>query len=169
MFKRAHPEGQPNYLSGSRNPFPLNLEFKSTPVLDDNARELIWKKVMQEGETLKAVSAELGVDITRVAAVVRLKEVEKDWVAKVCTHFLPFHQTTGPPALPTPFVMILNYPIRLVFKTSTWLQTLVASLSDPIRHLTFLIFISHHSMTTMLTRNAMNRASSWQRLTTRLL
>lgn len=37
---------------------------------------------MRNGETIKTVSAELGVDITRVAAVVRLKEVEKDWVAK---------------------------------------------------------------------------------------
>lgn len=38
---------------------------------------------MRKGETIKAVSAELGVDIRRVAAVVRLKEVEKDWEAKV--------------------------------------------------------------------------------------
>ena len=38
---------------------------------------------MRKGESLKAVSAELGVDLTRVAAVVRLKEVEKDWVSKV--------------------------------------------------------------------------------------
>lgn len=37
---------------------------------------------MRKGETIKAVSAELGVDIRRVAAVVRLKEVEKDWEAK---------------------------------------------------------------------------------------
>ncbi|OTA95443.1 hypothetical protein M434DRAFT_393843 [Hypoxylon sp. CO27-5] len=81
--------GQTNYLqtkndllrNGDR-PFPLNPQFKSEPVLDDRARELIWEKVMRNGETIKAVSAELGVDIRRVAAVVRLKEVEKDWVAK---------------------------------------------------------------------------------------
>ncbi len=64
-------------------PFPLNPYFKSMPVLDDNARELIWEKIMRKGEAVKAVSAELGVDIRRVAAVVRLKEVEKDWEAKV--------------------------------------------------------------------------------------
>ncbi|KAI0112870.1 eukaryotic mitochondrial regulator protein-domain-containing protein [Daldinia grandis] len=85
---RTHTPGGTNYLQSlgdERNvdrPFPLNPHFKSQPVLDDRARELIWAKVMREGETIKAVSAELGVDIRRVAAVVRLKEVEKDWIAK---------------------------------------------------------------------------------------
>ncbi|KAJ2994394.1 hypothetical protein NUW58_g1568 [Xylaria curta] len=63
-------------------PFPLNPQFKSTKVLDDKSRELIWQKIMKDGETIKAVSAEFGVDIRRVAAIVRLKEVEKDWIAK---------------------------------------------------------------------------------------
>ncbi|KAI2619705.1 eukaryotic mitochondrial regulator protein-domain-containing protein [Hypoxylon sp. NC1633] len=90
---RRHTPGSTNYIqskedrwrSDSRNknrPFPLNPQFISEPVLHDKSRELIWKKVMQDGETVKAVSAELGVDIRRVAAVVRLKEVEKDWIAK---------------------------------------------------------------------------------------
>ncbi|KAI8966376.1 eukaryotic mitochondrial regulator protein-domain-containing protein [Daldinia sp. FL1419] len=86
---RKHRPGGTNYLQNSddagRNydrPFPLNPHFKSQPVLDDHARELIWEKIMKKGETVKAVSAELGVDIRRVAAVVRLKEVEKDWIAK---------------------------------------------------------------------------------------
>lgn len=76
--------GETNYMGRSKDaPFPLNPQFKSFPVLDNRARELIWEKVMQNGEPIKAVSAELGVDITRVAAIVRLKEVEKSWVAKV--------------------------------------------------------------------------------------
>ncbi|KAI1803686.1 eukaryotic mitochondrial regulator protein-domain-containing protein [Daldinia bambusicola] len=86
---RKHIPGNPNYLQTpadiERNvdrPFPLNHHFKSEPVLDDRAREFIWSKIMRDGETVKAVSAELGVDIRRVAAVVRLKEVEKDWIAK---------------------------------------------------------------------------------------
>lgn len=64
-------------------PFPLNRQFKSETVLDDRAREVIWEKVMRDGEPIKAVSAELGVDIRRVAAVVRLKEVEKNWINTV--------------------------------------------------------------------------------------
>jgi hypothetical protein len=46
-------------------------------------RELIWQKIMQRGESIKAVSAEMGVDVRRVAAVVRLKEVERKWEKQV--------------------------------------------------------------------------------------
>ncbi|KAG5984679.1 hypothetical protein E4U55_003760 [Claviceps digitariae] len=71
----------PRYLGPKADqPFPLNPLFRSQPVLDEYTRELIWEKVMMRGESLKAVSAEMGVDLRRVAAVVRLKEVEKRWV-----------------------------------------------------------------------------------------
>ncbi|KAK6956449.1 hypothetical protein Daesc_001727 [Daldinia eschscholtzii] len=86
---RNHRPGGTNYLQPPNDvirnvdrPFPLNPHFKSQPVLDDRAREFIWSKIIREGETVKAVSAELGVDIRRVAAIVRLKEVEKDWIAE---------------------------------------------------------------------------------------
>ncbi|KAI5867713.1 eukaryotic mitochondrial regulator protein-domain-containing protein [Durotheca rogersii] len=86
---RRHRPGSTNYLQARadsrRNvdrPFPLNPMFRSRPVLDDRARELIWHKIVVEGESVKAVSAELGVDIRRVGAIVRLKEVERDWIAK---------------------------------------------------------------------------------------
>lgn len=49
-------------------------------MLSEPMRNIIYKKVMEEGSALKAVSEELGVDVRRVAAVVRLKEVEKQWV-----------------------------------------------------------------------------------------
>lgn len=71
----------PRYLGPFRDqPFPQNPLFRSQPVLDDPTRDLIWQKVMERGESLKSISAEMGVDVRRVAAVVRLKEVEKQWV-----------------------------------------------------------------------------------------
>lgn len=90
---KTHTPGQPNYLSknnpsGPPRPFPSNPAFISQPVLSEEARELIWNKVMVKWEGVKAVSAELGVDQKRVAAVVRMKEVEKDWEAKVCRRTL---------------------------------------------------------------------------------
>ncbi|KAI1632421.1 eukaryotic mitochondrial regulator protein-domain-containing protein [Biscogniauxia mediterranea] len=88
-FKNHTPNSGPNYLKSlspgtapGLHPFPINPSFRSHPVLDENAREMVWNKVMQEGEPIKAVSAEFGIDINRVAAIVRLKEVEKDWIAK---------------------------------------------------------------------------------------
>jgi hypothetical protein len=90
---RYHDEPGPKYLPKSSEsdkhkkntsqPFPHNPHFISSQVLSEESRELIWRKVMREGETIKAVSAEFGIDIRRVAAVVRLKEVEKDWLSKV--------------------------------------------------------------------------------------
>ena len=64
-------------------PFPQNPFFRSQSVLDEKARESIWRRVQEKREPMKVVSADMGVDVRRVAAVVRLKEIEKSWVRKV--------------------------------------------------------------------------------------
>lgn len=74
-------------------PFPLNRDFRSQPVLGEELREVIWSKVMKDGQSVATVSAELGVDMHRVGAVVRLKEVEKEWIRKVS---LPFFRSPLP-------------------------------------------------------------------------
>jgi hypothetical protein len=73
-------------------PFPLNRTFISQPVLSDELREEIWSRIMKEGKTVREVSAELGVEMRRVGAVVRLKEVEKEW--KRIVSFSPFHDSS---------------------------------------------------------------------------
>lgn len=60
-------------------PFPLNRRFLSQPVLSDKFQEHIWKQVIQEGKSVREVSAEVSVEMSRVAAVVRLLEVENEW------------------------------------------------------------------------------------------
>ncbi len=60
-------------------PYPLNPSFVSQPVLSEELREEIWKRVMKEGMSVREVSAQLQVEMSRVGAVVRLKEVEKEW------------------------------------------------------------------------------------------
>ncbi|KAI9804393.1 MAG: hypothetical protein M1825_001291 [Sarcosagium campestre] len=60
-------------------PFPLNTTFKSQPVLDEEMREEIYNRVKIQGKSVKVVSAEQGVEMSRVAAVVRLKALEKEW------------------------------------------------------------------------------------------
>ncbi|KAJ4298416.1 Two-component response regulator SSK1p [Collariella sp. IMI 366227] len=72
-------------------PFPNNPFFRSEPVLSDDARERIWSAVMRQGMPLKAVSAEYKVDVRRVAAVVRMKEVEKKWLAEGKPMAVPYH------------------------------------------------------------------------------
>ncbi|TAQ84525.1 hypothetical protein B7494_g7151 [Chlorociboria aeruginascens] len=61
-------------------PFPLNKFFLSQAVLDEEMREQIWQRVMRKGRSVREVSAELGVTMDRVGAVVRLKEIEKEWI-----------------------------------------------------------------------------------------
>jgi hypothetical protein len=95
-------------------PFPLNRSFVSQPVLSDEIREEIWKKVMQDGKSVRQVSAELTVEMSRVGAVVRLKEIEKEWEQTVCF--------TGFFVSPHLYDDLLKN--RLVFKTTTWLQNL---------------------------------------------
>lgn len=117
---KTHRPGQPNYLTnntgGQLRPFPSNPAFISQPVLSEDAREMIWNKVMVKWEGVKAVSAELGVDQKRVAAIVRMKEVEKDWEAKVCRNTLVFYNNYSP-HLASVSVMI-HQKIRLVLKTA---------------------------------------------------
>lgn len=112
VFKQADEEG-PKYVSSydkytweRRNlepeshilvtPYPLNRSFRSQPVLSDKMREEIFQRVQIQGQSVRQVSAELAVSLERVAAVVRLKAVEKEWVDNVSGFSLflfplPFH------------------------------------------------------------------------------
>jgi len=93
-FKRFREPSEMNYLSrvvknwegqpvAPNQPFPCNPDFRSEPVLSEAAREKIWHAVIKNGMPLKAVSAQYGVDMRRVAAVVRMKEIEKQWEREV--------------------------------------------------------------------------------------
>lgn len=106
-----HVPGQTNYIKpfsgferSTRKPFPYNPTFTSQPVLSEDARELIYQRVFTRGEPIKVVSADLGVDHRRVAAVVRMKEIEKDWERQVrfAAH------TLEPQSPPTPSLFLLH-------------------------------------------------------------
>ena len=97
-------------------PFPPNPEFKSQPVVSEEGRELIWKSVMEEGQPIKAVSARFSVDMRRVAAVLRMKEIEKQWKAEVSSSF-PLSSVTLRHVRSRAFQMMIQIKIRLVLKT----------------------------------------------------
>lgn len=69
-----------NSLPQTRMPFPGNPAFISEPILSEETRESIWTRVMQDGQSVRDVSASLGIEMRRVGAVVRLMEVEKEWL-----------------------------------------------------------------------------------------
>lgn len=64
-------------------PFPLNRQFRSQNVLSEELKDAIYERVMVKGQSVRNVSAGLGVEMNRVAAVVRLKAVEKEWEKEV--------------------------------------------------------------------------------------
>lgn len=127
----SHTPGKPNYVlrgteAGLPRPFPWNPTFVSQPVLSEEAREQIYQRVFTNDEPIKVVSADLGVDHRRVAAVVRMKEIEKEWERQVCL------------TIPLPPMSSLSFPMMIPNKNSIsledstmWLQNSFASLSDP--------------------------------------
>ncbi len=78
-------------------PFPLNRNFLSQPVLGGMVKEEVWFRIMVEGKSVREVSAELGIEMSRVGAVVRLKEIEKEWERIVSSTVLnnPFPPNTS--------------------------------------------------------------------------
>ncbi|KAK5170349.1 uncharacterized protein LTR77_004936 [Saxophila tyrrhenica] len=72
--------GVPKERAADLRPYPLNQQFRSQPVLSEDLREKIYELVALDRLDLKSVSATFGIDIRRVAAVVRLKSVEKQWL-----------------------------------------------------------------------------------------
>lgn len=92
---KANQRKLPPAKAGDFRPFPLNNEFRSQSVLSEELREEVWRQVVEEKQTVATVSAVFGIDLRRVAAVVRLKTVEKDWAAKV----------RSPSVMPVPSVL----------------------------------------------------------------
>lgn len=75
--------GVPKERQGDLRPYPLNQSFRSQPVLSEELREQLYTQVTAYRADLSSVAATFGVDVRRVAAVVRLKTVEKQWEAEV--------------------------------------------------------------------------------------
>ncbi|GAB7349806.1 hypothetical protein MBLNU459_g0517t1 [Dothideomycetes sp. NU459] len=73
---------RPKERSQDLRPFPNNTYFTSQSVLSEELREQLWSEVVEKKHSVSTVSAVYGVDMRRVGAVVRLKTVEKEWIAK---------------------------------------------------------------------------------------
>ena len=68
-------------------PYPLNQYFRSQAVLSEELREQLYTQIVEYRHDLPAVAASFGVDVRRVAAVVRLKTIEKRWQDEVSGNY----------------------------------------------------------------------------------
>lgn len=75
--------GLPRERPFDMRPYPLNYNFRSQPVLSEELREVVYQQVAVNGVDVSTVSAAFSVDTRRVAAVVRLKTIEKQWIEDV--------------------------------------------------------------------------------------
>lgn len=64
-------------------PFPNNPLYRSEKVVSEGTKRLIYERATEGGQALKAIAAEMGLDVRRVAAIVRLKEAQKQWTEDV--------------------------------------------------------------------------------------
>ena len=108
-------------------PFPLNRAFVSQPVLSEELREAIWTNVVQEKKDIMVVGARFHVSLERVAAVVRMKQIEKDWETAVSVIFSSVSSNLLDGLWASNDDSQKKY-IRLVLKTPTWLEIFVSDL-----------------------------------------
>ncbi|KAF3041219.1 hypothetical protein E8E11_007972 [Didymella keratinophila] len=89
-------------------PFPLNQYFRSQPVLSEDLREAIYQRVKRDGATVSLASVEFGVSNERVGAVVRLKQMEKEWIAQGKTLAMPYSKAMLEMLPTTPYIDTSN-------------------------------------------------------------
>ncbi|OJD11045.1 hypothetical protein AJ78_08103 [Emergomyces pasteurianus Ep9510] len=92
-------------------PFPLNPTFVSESVLSEDLRNEIHRQVVEYGKSPREVSVMHGVDLKRVAAVVRLVELEKKWIAENKPRAIPYARAVHQMIPTTP---LKKYPERPV-------------------------------------------------------
>ncbi|PSN72180.1 hypothetical protein BS50DRAFT_569721 [Corynespora cassiicola Philippines] len=85
-------------------PFPANPFFRSQPVLSEDLREAIYQRVKKDGATVSLASVEFGVSNERVGAVVRLKQMEKEWIAQGKTLAVPYSKAVLDMVPTTPYI-----------------------------------------------------------------
>lgn len=84
-------------------PFPLNQHFISESILSEDLRQEIWRRVQIEKKSVRTVSVELGVEMRRVGAVVRLVELERRQRAEGKPTAIPYARAIHQMVPTTPF------------------------------------------------------------------
>ncbi|PWY75146.1 hypothetical protein BO70DRAFT_296479 [Aspergillus heteromorphus CBS 117.55] len=97
---KNHVPGETNYLTARKTPdgkllrtsrpFIDNQQYRSEPILSVDLQNEIYDRVVKHKKSVRAVSVELDVDMRRVAAVVRLMELQKKMTDEGKSLALPY-------------------------------------------------------------------------------
>ncbi|KAF1951302.1 hypothetical protein CC80DRAFT_496127 [Byssothecium circinans] len=87
-------------------PFPLNKYFRSQAVLSEELREAIYQYMTDpvQPRSVPGASSHFGVSNERVGAVLRLKQMEKEWIAQGKTLAIPYSKAVLAMLPTTPYV-----------------------------------------------------------------
>ncbi|RAH44392.1 mitochondrial 37S ribosomal protein mS45 [Aspergillus brunneoviolaceus CBS 621.78] len=85
-----HTPGETNYITHTNKPFPGNPLYRSDPILSEDMRNEIHRQVTVQNKSVRAVSVQYSVDMRRVAAVVRLVELENQMKEQGKSLALPY-------------------------------------------------------------------------------
>ncbi|KAI7209747.1 hypothetical protein KC333_g8576 [Hortaea werneckii] len=105
--------GIPPERLGDMRPYPLNQSFRSQPVLSEELREQLYIQVVNYKHDIPSVAATFGVDVRRVAAVIRLKTIEKQWEEEGKRLATPYAQAVLNMLPTTPFKPDTAKPITV--------------------------------------------------------
>ncbi|KAF7717816.1 Uncharacterized protein PECH_008460 [Penicillium ucsense] len=117
---KHHTPGETNYLTGrdkddksggNPRPFPGNSSFLSESVLSEELRNEIYVRVVEKKKSVRAVSVEFGVDMKRIAAVVRLVELERRQRAQGKPLALPYARAVHEMVPTTPLAQEGEHPV----------------------------------------------------------
>lgn len=81
-LKRFEAESQRSNLGGALQPFPFNEFCKTNQAIPEVLKTNIIKE-HSNGEPLQRISFKYGISLPRVEAVVKLGEIETEWVQQV--------------------------------------------------------------------------------------
>ncbi|KAL8686525.1 MAG: hypothetical protein Q9224_005421 [Gallowayella concinna] len=95
----------PKEMFDDLTPFPLNRQFRSQPVLSEELRNEIYRRISEEGKTVRTVSDELKVEMRRVGAVFRLKTIENQWIQEGKSLATPYARAVDAMLPKTPLKM----------------------------------------------------------------
>ncbi|KAF2646439.1 hypothetical protein P280DRAFT_464662 [Massarina eburnea CBS 473.64] len=90
--KKDEDDRLPPETTEDLRPFPLNRFFRSQAVLSEELREAIYQYMVDpvESRSVPGTSSYFGVSNERVGAVLRLKQMEKEWIAQGKTLAIPY-------------------------------------------------------------------------------
>lgn len=69
------------------HPFPHNLHCKTASVISDKLKQKLYNEVVVTGTLPQELAHKYGIKLTRVEAIVKLQQIEKEWREKVCILF----------------------------------------------------------------------------------